>query len=256
MAEVTSSSLVGSTYFSLDLQVKRKEERRAAPEVAHAIRDAIDLALEAREAGHTLQPLRTRALRPRRLRAVPGGRARGPRALRGGDRVGRRQHTGLGRRKWPGSTAPTAGCGDIDPCRSPCTCERLSTPSTEGYARIMLRGSTTLKTAVVGPTRAERGFAMRVIAASANIHEVLQHQGGQSGEIASARTRFVRVTSGWLRRHGRCRSAQQQSSADSGLLQGGRRTIHVRYKWRRGRWSHNREHEQHPTRGGYGYVHV
>src|SRR5215208_6193648 len=41
----------------------------------------------------------------------------------------------------------TAGCGDIDPCRSPCTCERLSTPSTEGYARIMLRGSTTLKTA-------------------------------------------------------------------------------------------------------------
>src|SRR5215213_8631247 len=43
---------------------------------------------------------------------------------------------------------PTAGCGDIDPCRSPCTCERLSTPSTEGYARIMLRGSTTLKTAV------------------------------------------------------------------------------------------------------------
>jgi|SRR5215208_3725901 hypothetical protein len=107
MAEVTSSSLVGSTYFSLDLQVKRKEERRAAPEVAHAIRDAIDLALEAREAGHTLQPLRTRALRPRRLRAVPGGRARGPRALRGGDREGRRQHTGLGRRKWPGSTAPS-----------------------------------------------------------------------------------------------------------------------------------------------------
>src|SRR5215208_1346005 len=42
----------------------------------------------------------------------------------------------------------TAGCGDIDPCRSPCTCERLSTPSTEGYARIMLRRSTTLKTAV------------------------------------------------------------------------------------------------------------
>src|SRR5215208_7876165 len=150
----------------------------------------------------------------------------------------------------------TAGCGDIDPCRSPCTCERLSTPSTEGYARIMLRGSTTLKTAVVGPTRAERGFAMRVIAASANIHEVLQHQGGQSGEIASARTRFVRVTSGWLRRHGRCRSAKQQSSADSGLLRGGRRRVHVRYKWRRDRWSHDREHEQHPTRGGYGYVHV
>ena len=33
------------------MQVKRKEERRAAPEVAHAIRAAIDLALEAREAG-------------------------------------------------------------------------------------------------------------------------------------------------------------------------------------------------------------
>jgi hypothetical protein len=41
----------------------------------------------------------------------------------------------------------TAGCGDIDPCRTPCICERLSTPSDEGYARIMLRGSTTLKTA-------------------------------------------------------------------------------------------------------------
>jgi tryptophan synthase beta chain len=50
MAETTRSSLGGSTYFSLDLQVKRKEERRAAPEVAHAIRAAIDLALEAREA--------------------------------------------------------------------------------------------------------------------------------------------------------------------------------------------------------------
>src|SRR5215210_2425342 len=43
---------------------------------------------------------------------------------------------------------PTAGCADIDPCRTPCICERLSTPSEEGYARIMLRGSTTLKTAV------------------------------------------------------------------------------------------------------------
>src|SRR5215216_5262897 len=41
----------------------------------------------------------------------------------------------------------TAGCGDIDPC-TPCIGERLSTPSDEGYARIMLRGSTTLKTAV------------------------------------------------------------------------------------------------------------
>jgi hypothetical protein len=40
----------------------------------------------------------------------------------------------------PGSTA---GCGDVDPCRMPCICERLSTPSSEGYARIMLRGSTT-----------------------------------------------------------------------------------------------------------------
>jgi hypothetical protein len=40
-----------------------------------------------------------------------------------------------------------AGCGDIDPY-APCMCERVSTPSNEGYARIMLRGSTTLKTAV------------------------------------------------------------------------------------------------------------
>src|SRR5215210_6676817 len=45
-------------------------------------------------------------------------------------------------------SATTAGCADIDPCRTPCICERLSTPSEEGYARIMLRGSTTLKTAV------------------------------------------------------------------------------------------------------------
>src|SRR5215204_3104696 len=45
----------------------------------------------------------------------------------------------------------TAGCGDIDPCRTPCICERLSTPSDEGYARIMLHGSTTLKTAVCAP---------------------------------------------------------------------------------------------------------
>jgi hypothetical protein len=47
----------------------------------------------------------------------------------------------------PSHVHPTAGCGDIDPCRTPCICERLSTPSDEGYARIMLRGSTTLKTA-------------------------------------------------------------------------------------------------------------
>ena len=33
------------------MQVKRKGERRASPEFAHAIRAAIDLALEAREAG-------------------------------------------------------------------------------------------------------------------------------------------------------------------------------------------------------------
>jgi tryptophan synthase beta chain len=33
------------------LQVKRKEERRPVPEVAHAIKAAINLALEAREAG-------------------------------------------------------------------------------------------------------------------------------------------------------------------------------------------------------------
>jgi predicted alternative tryptophan synthase beta-subunit len=51
MAEVTSSSLVGSTYFFSRFAGKTKRERRAAPEVAHAIRAAIDLALEAREAG-------------------------------------------------------------------------------------------------------------------------------------------------------------------------------------------------------------
>jgi hypothetical protein len=42
----------------------------------------------------------------------------------------------------PGSTADW---GDIDQCM-PCLSERLSTPSDKGYAPIMLRGSTTLKT--------------------------------------------------------------------------------------------------------------
>jgi hypothetical protein len=46
--------------------------------------------------------------------------------------------------------APTAGCGGIDPC-TPGICERLSTPSDESYACIMLRRSITLKT-VVGVT--------------------------------------------------------------------------------------------------------
>ena len=46
-----------------------------------------------------------------------------------------------------GDDTPTAGCGDIDPC-TPCMCEWSSTPSDEGYARSMMRGSTTLKTAV------------------------------------------------------------------------------------------------------------
>jgi hypothetical protein len=56
------------------------------------------------------------------------------------------------RRPTRGSSGLTAGCGDIDPRRTPCTCERLSTLSDEDYARIMLRGSTTLKTAG-GPRR-------------------------------------------------------------------------------------------------------
>jgi hypothetical protein len=54
-------------------------------------------------------------------------------------------------------TTVTAGCGDIDPC-TPCICERLSTPSDEGYARITLRGSTTLKTAVGLMSLAIGGF--------------------------------------------------------------------------------------------------
>jgi len=41
----------------------------------------------------------------------------------------------------------TAGCGSIDLC-TPCICERSNTPTEEGYARIMLRGSTALKNAV------------------------------------------------------------------------------------------------------------
>ncbi len=40
----------------------------------------------------------------------------------------------------------TAGCGDIDPC-TPYICQRPGTPSDEGYARIMLCVSITLKTA-------------------------------------------------------------------------------------------------------------
>src|SRR5215212_9464412 len=50
----------------------------------------------------------------------------------------------------------TAGCGDIDPC-TPCICERLSTPCDEGYARSMMRGSTTLKNAVEGTEGAPFG---------------------------------------------------------------------------------------------------
>jgi hypothetical protein len=47
----------------------------------------------------------------------------------------------------------TAGCADIDPC-TPCICKRSSTPFDEGCAHIMLRGSTTLKTAVGAEPRA------------------------------------------------------------------------------------------------------
>src|SRR5215203_1872619 len=111
VAEVTSSSLVGSTYFFSEFagKTKRGEKSRAGGRARHkgCHRPRARSPGGRREAGHTLQPLRTRALRPRCLRAVPGGRARGPRALRGGDREVRRQHTGLGRRKWPGSTAPS-----------------------------------------------------------------------------------------------------------------------------------------------------
>src|SRR5215212_3766394 len=45
------------------------------------------------------------------------------------------------------ASVSTAGCGDIDPY-TPCIRERLSTPCDEGYARSMMRGSTTLKNAV------------------------------------------------------------------------------------------------------------
>src|SRR5215203_4607205 len=58
----------------------------------------------------------------------------------------RDRHPELGPPRRP-RYGPTAGCGDIDTCRTPCICERLSTPSTEGHAPIMLRGATTLKTA-------------------------------------------------------------------------------------------------------------
>jgi hypothetical protein len=51
----------------------------------------------------------------------------------------------------------TAGCGDIDPY-TPCICERLSTPTDEGYARIMLRGSTTLETAVGASFRVRESY--------------------------------------------------------------------------------------------------
>ena len=53
-----------------------------------------------------------------------------------------------------------AGCADIDPCRTPCICERLSTPSDKWYAHIMIRRSTTLKTdvAVVCWSWVRRGY--------------------------------------------------------------------------------------------------
>jgi hypothetical protein len=55
------------------------------------------------------------------------------------------------KKEWDESTHTTAGCGGIDPC-TPGICERLSTPSDESYACIMLRRSITLKT-VVGPAK-------------------------------------------------------------------------------------------------------
>jgi hypothetical protein len=95
------------------------------------------------------------------------------------------------RQTLPGHGGATAGCADIDPC-SPCTCERLSAPSDEGYARIMLRGSTALKTAAGMMNRQDR----RAVPALLNVRGlpyVLPHSMPPIGEESDEQTRAYRM---------------------------------------------------------------
>ena len=67
--------------FEVGVQFARAEGILPAPESTHAIKVAVDEALAAKEAGrgagHPVQPVRSRPLRPVQLRALPAGRARG-----------------------------------------------------------------------------------------------------------------------------------------------------------------------------------
>ena len=90
--------------FEAGLTFARTEGIVPAPEVNHAIKATIDLALEAKEAGeesrgrknHPLQPLRPRPLRLRRLRKLPGRGSRRHRALGERGRGGYRPDSRLG----------------------------------------------------------------------------------------------------------------------------------------------------------------
>jgi hypothetical protein len=78
---------------------------------------------------------------------------------------------------------PTAGCSDIDPS-TPCIYARLSTPTEEGYARIMLRGSTTLATAVelrTAEVRLSRTFHRRT-SGTEKLHSSVASLGQQGTE--------------------------------------------------------------------------
>ena len=90
LGKIEARAVHQNSTFAAGVQFARTEGILPAPESNHAIRVAIDEALDAkrdgRRPGDPLQPLGTRALRPDRVRAVPVGRARG---LRVPDRAGR-----------------------------------------------------------------------------------------------------------------------------------------------------------------------
>ena len=87
---VRAEAYMQNDVFGAAVQFARTEGIIPAPESAHAIHGAIELARRADEersrADDPLQPLRPRALRPRRLRRLPDRQARGLRAARGRDR--------------------------------------------------------------------------------------------------------------------------------------------------------------------------
>ena len=72
--------------FEAAVTFARSEGIIPAPEPAHAIRAVIEEAVRRRGEDDPVRALRPRALRPRRVRRLPGRPARGPGVLRGGSR--------------------------------------------------------------------------------------------------------------------------------------------------------------------------